>query len=124
MAKDVKKSEREDNDDQKQDMSLGRRTREQDEDERKDRERLRSEHRILTPEKIGELQTELSELKAKFAADITKLREEFSEKKAELEQQIGSGSAGYTAIPSGGMPTNETLADGSSRRSITIPLTA
>lgn len=120
MAKDVKKND----DDLKQDMSIGRRTREQDEDEKKDRERLRSEHRILTPEKIGELQTELAELKTKFAADITALRDEFAEKKAELEQQIGSGGMGYNPVPSGGMPTNETLADGSSRRSLTIPLTA
>jgi hypothetical protein len=94
------------------------------EDERKDRERLKADRAYLTPEKSSELQTELAALNVQYEADILKIREEYSAKKAELEQQIAAGSIGYGIVPSGPQPTNETLADGSSRRSVTIPVTA
>jgi len=93
------------------------------EDERKDRERLRKEHEERTPEKLSELRTELSALKLQFEADVTKLRDEFAAKKAELEQQMG-GYSNAPVVPAGPQPSNETLADGSPRRTLNLQVTA
>jgi hypothetical protein len=126
MAKDVKKT----NDDVAEDSAERRKQYEglswddkRKEDERRDRERLRQEHQDLTPEKIDELRTELSKLKMKFESDVRELREKFIEEKADLEQQIGAGG-GNRPVSLGAVPTNETLADGSPRRWINIPVTA
>ena len=106
----------------KQTMATNR-TAAQEDDERKDRERLRKEHEERTPEKLSELKTELSKLKMQFEADVTRLRDEFAGKKAELEQQMG-GYSNAPVVPAGPQPSNETLADGSPRRTLNIQVTA
>jgi hypothetical protein len=93
------------------------------EDERRDRERLGKLKEKATPERISEVKTELSKMQLEFEAAVTKLREDYAAKKAQLQEEIGS-DVNAPVVPSGPQPTNETLADGSPRRTLTIPVTA
>jgi hypothetical protein len=91
-----------------------------DEEEAADRERLKVRAADLTPERVSELMTEITKLDAEYSDAARQLREQYSERKKKLQEELGAG-AGHTYSPVGPQPTNETLADGSPRSRIALP---